>query len=46
MRVHAHFKSIDEVMATIKVATIKKKNRQKNFHDNGLPSPPDPVITR
>ena len=44
MRVRAHFKNIDEVIATIKAATIK--DRKKDFHDAGLPSPPDPVITR
>ena len=46
MPVRAHFKNIDEVIATIKVATIKNKDRKKDFHDAGLPSPPDPVITR
>ena len=46
MRVRAHFKNIDEVIATIKAATIKNKNRQKDFHDAGLPSLPDLVITR
>ena len=46
MRVRAHFKNIDEVIATIKAATTKNKNRKKDFHDAGLPSPPDPVITR
>ena len=46
MRVLAHFKNIDEVIATIKAATIKNKNRRKDFHDAGLPSPPDTVITR
>ena len=45
MRVRAHFKNIDEIIATIKAATIKN-NRKKDFHDAGLPSPPDPVITR
>ena len=30
----------------IKAATIKHKDRKKDFHDAGLPSPPDPVITR
>ena len=45
-RVRAHFKNIDEVIATIKAATIKNKDRKKDFHDAGLPSPPDPVITR
>ena len=46
MRVRAHFKNIDEVRATIKAATIKNKDRKKDFHDAGLPSSPDPVITR
>ena len=46
MRVRAHFKNIDKIIATIKAATIKNKDRQKDFHDAGLPSPPDPVITR
>ena len=46
MHVRAHFKDIDEVIATIKAATIKNKDRKKDFHDAGLPSPPDPVITR
>ena len=46
MHVRAHFKNIDEVIATIKAATIKNKDRKKDFHDNGLPSPLDPVITR
>ena len=45
-RVRAHFKNIDEVIATIKAATIKNKDRKKDFHDAGLPSPPDPVTTR
>ena len=42
----AHFKNIDEIIATTKAATIKNKDRKKDFHDAGLPSPPDPVITR
>ena len=46
MPVRVHFKNIDEVIATIKAATIKNKERNKDFHDAGLPSPPDPVITR
>ena len=46
MRVRAHFKNIHEVIATIKAATIKNKDRKKDFYDAGLPSPPDPVITR
>ena len=46
MRVRAHFKNIDEIIAAIKTATIKNKHRKKDFHDAGLSSPPDPVITR
>ena len=33
MLVRAHFKNIDEVIATIKAATIKNKDRKKDFHD-------------
>ena len=46
MCVPAHFKNIDEVIATIKTATIKNRDRKKDFHDAGLPSPPDHAITR
>ena len=46
MRVRAHFKNIDEIIPTIKAATIKNKHRKKDFHDAGLLSPPYPVITR
>ena len=34
-------KNIDEV-----IATIKNKGLKKDFHHAGLPSPPDPIITR
>ena len=40
-RMHAHFKNIDDV-----ITTIKNKDHKKDFHDAGLPSPPDPVITK
>ena len=46
MRVRTHLKIIDEVIAAIKAATIKNKDRKKDFHDAGLPSLPDSVITR
>ena len=46
MRVPAHFKNIDEVIATIKAATIIDKDRKKDFDDAGLSSPPNAVITR
>ena len=45
MRVRAHFKNIDEIMATIKATAFKNRDRKKDFYDAGLPSPPDPVIT-
>ena len=41
MHVRAHFKNIDEV-----IATINNKDRKKDFYDAGLPSPSDPVITK
>ena len=46
MRVRAHFKNIDEVVATIEAATIKNRNRKKDFYDASLSSSPDFVITR
>ena len=46
MRVRAYSKNIKEVIATIKAAIIKNNDRQKDFHEDGLPSPPDLVITR
>ena len=39
MRVRAQFKNSDEIIATIRAATIKNKDRNKDFHDTGLPSP-------
>ena len=41
MCVLSYFKIIDEVKAT-----MKNKDCKKDFHDAGLPSPLDPVITR
>ena len=46
MRVRAHSKIIDEVIATIKAATFKNKDCKRDFYDAGLPSPPKPVILR
>ena len=46
LRVRAHFKHVDEVIASIRAATIKNKNHMKDFYDACLPSPPDLVITR
>ena len=39
--VRGHFKNIDGV-----IATIKNKDRKKDFHDAGLPSPLDQVVSR
>ena len=36
MRVRAHCKNIDQVLATIKATTIKNKDRKKDFHDARL----------
>ena len=46
MRVRAHFKNIDAVVAAMKAATVKNKERCKDFRNAGLPSPPAPVVTR
>ena len=46
MQVRAFFQNIDDVVATIKAATIKNKDRKKDFREAGLPSPPVPVIIR
>ena len=46
MHVHAYFKNIDEVIATIKAATIKSKDSKKDFDDADLLSLHDPVITK
>ena len=45
-RVRAHLKNTNEVIATIKTATIKNKNHEKDFYDAGLPARPGLVITR
>ena len=39
-------KNIDDVVATIKAATIKNKDCKNDFHEAGMPSLPVPVITR
>ena len=41
IRERVHFKNIDEV-----IATIKQQQSKTDFNNAGLPSPPDPVITR
>ena len=46
MQVRGYFKNIDDVVATIKAATIKNKDRKKDYREAGLPLPPDSVISR
>ena len=46
MSLRRHLKNIDGVIATIKTTTIKNKDRKKDFHDAGLPSPLDQVVSR
>ena len=41
-----YFKDIDDVIATIKAATIKSKDCKKIFYEAGLPTPPESVIPR
>ena len=46
MRVRAFIKNIDDVVATIKAATIINKDRKNDFRQAGLPSPRVSLITR
>ena len=46
MRVREHFKNINNVVASMKAATIKNRDRKIDFREANLPSPPDLVITR
>ena len=46
MGVRDFFKAIDDVVATIKAAVIKNKDRKNGFCEAGLPSSPVSVITR
>ena len=34
------------MIASVKPATIKNKDRRNDFRETGLPAPPDPVLTR
>ena len=45
-RVCAFFKNIDNVVASIKAATIENEDRKNDFREAGLPLPPVPVSTR
>ena len=46
MRVRAFIKNIDDLVATIKAATIINKDRKNDFRQAGLPSPRVSLITR
>ena len=46
MQICAFLKNVDDVVATIKAATIKNKDCKNDFREAGLPSPPFSVITR
>ena len=41
-----HILEIDYLIALIKAATIKNKDRHNDFRKAGLPAPPDPVLIR
>ena len=41
-----YFKNIDKVTATIKATSFKNKNCKKDFHNAGLLSLLDPIITK
>ena len=45
-QVRAFSKNVDDVVATIKAATIKNKDCKNDFGEAGLPSPQVPMITR
>ena len=44
--IRAHFKAADNLISSIKAATIKNKDRHALFTAAGLPAPPQPVLTR
>ena len=46
MRVQAHCKEIDYLIASVKAATIKNKDQHNDFREAGLPAPSDPVLSR
>ena len=43
-KVRSHFQDVDELIATVKAATVKNKYRRNKFDKIG--SPPQPVLTR
>ena len=44
MKIKSHFEDVDQLIAKVKAATIKKKTRQEKFSVIGYP--PQPVPTR
>jgi len=44
MKVKSHFHDVDQLIASIKAATIKNKSRQAQFAVIGYP--PQPIVTR
>ena len=42
MRIRAFSKNMDDVVATIKAATIKNKDHKNDFGEAGQPSPSGP----
>ena len=44
--VRAHFKATDNLISSIKAATIKSKDRCSFFTAAGLSAPPQPILTR
>lgn len=46
MHIRAHFTSVNSLIATVKAATLKNKDRREDFSRAGLPTPPEPVLTR
>ena len=46
VRIRAHFKANDNLISSIKAATIKNKHRRSLFTAAGLSAPPQPILTR
>jgi len=44
MKVESHFHDVDQLIASIKAATVKNKSRQAQFAAIGYP--PEPIVTR
>ena len=44
--IRAHFKATDNLISSIKPATIKNKDRRSLFAAAGLSAPPQPILTR